>query len=156
MKRIKAIGHLLFSFCGRILRNKWLVAVVVIVVFNVWQANEISELKKQVRVHRNLIAPKPIKALVYIREFGSGEFGSDYHRKSCRVNMFSLADRIPIGFSEAKQKYDPCRVCKPPTNESDAMAHQLIRGLEEEEEEFAAKVERALRRLREGPPLPRY
>lgn len=154
MKRIKEIGRLLFSFRGRILRNKWLVAVGLLVFFNVWQANEISDLKKRVRLHNFQMAHEPIqmaKALVYIREGGE-----HYHRKGCRTLLFTLADKIPIEFLEAKEKYDPCPVCKPATKEFDAMMDTTMAAVEKEEREFAARVERALRRLRDGHPLPRY
>ncbi len=154
MKRIKAIGHLLFSFRGRILREKWLVAVVVVVGFNVWQANELLELKKQVRLHKSLIKqPKEAKGIVYILEGVKHRY---YHRDYCYSDYQRLGNKKAVAFSEVKGKYDPCKICKPATTEFDAKVDQVMREIEEEEEEFAARVERALRRLREGSPLPRY
>lgn len=142
MKRIKAIGRLLFSFRGRILRNKWLVAVGLLVFFNVWQVNEISEVKKQVRLHaKTFKAHQIVKAIVYV-----ARGGTEYHRENCKRLALEGVYRIHIELSEAKKKYDRCEVCKPATERIDRIVEQEIRRLEEEEAEFDRKLEAALRR----------
>ena len=148
MKRIKEIGRLLFSFRGRILRNKWLVAVGLLVFFNVWQANEISDLKKQFRLHaKTFKAHQIVKAIVYV-----ARGGTEYHRENCKRLALELARKesngvyIHIELLEAKKKYDRCEVCKPATERIDRIVEQEIRRLEEEEAEFDRKLEAALRR----------
>jgi hypothetical protein len=37
--------------------------------------------------------------------------GTKYHRDGCR---YLRQSRIPMKLSEAKKRYDPCSVCKPP------------------------------------------
>jgi competence protein ComEC len=37
--------------------------------------------------------------------------GSKYHCEGCR---FLSKSKIPIGLEEARKKYEPCSVCKPP------------------------------------------
>ena len=160
MKRIKSIAHLLFSFRGRISPPMLWVAVVLLVVLNVWQSvwqtHEILEMKKQFRPHaKPVVALEPFKATVYI-----AEGVKDFHRKDCGLMDFWLAEvKKPIGLSEAKQKYDPCRVCNPPLTESEAIEQENERQFEEhrrkvwrEQREFDDEIERSLRRQGVIPP----
>ena len=148
MKRIKAIGHLLFSFRGRISRGMWWVAVLVVVGLNVWHTHEILEMKKQVRLHANTFkAHQIVKAIVYV-----ARGGTEYHRENCKRLALELARKESNGvyrhieLLEAKKKYDRCEVCKPATERIDRIVEQGIRRLEEEEAEFDRKLEAALRR----------
>lgn len=149
MKRIKAIGHLLFSFRGRISRGMWWVAVGVVVGVNVWQTHEILEMKKQARLHaKTSMAHQVVKPIVYV-----ARNGTKYHRYNCNILASVLARNKPndrvishIELLEAKKKYDRCEVCKPATERIDRIVEQEIRRLEEEEAEFDRKLEAALRR----------
>ena len=153
---IKAIGRLLFGFRGRISREKWWVAVAVVVGLNVWHTHEILEMKKQVRLHaKTFKAHQIVKAIVYV-----ARGGTEYHRENCKRLALELgrkeANRVcfEIELSEAKKKYDRCEVCKPATERRDRIVEQTLRRMEEEEDEFDRKLEAALRRLRWGRPSP--
>ncbi len=50
-------------------------------------------------------APKPQEVTVYVTRTGA-----KYHREGCRY----LKSKIPMSLKEAKQRYTPCKVCKPP------------------------------------------
>jgi len=50
--------------------------------------------------------PKNKEAIVYVTRTGK-----KYHRSSCRHLAKSS---IPMKLSEARQYYDPCKVCGPP------------------------------------------
>ena len=151
MKRIKAIGHLLFSFRGRISREKWWVAVGLLVVLNVWQsvwqANEILEVKKQVRLHNVLMEHEPIKMasepIAYITSEGEKRWITKYHQDNCWYLMGKSKKSIEL--SKAIQKYDWCPSCEPPKTRLDVIREQTIRELNREEAAFAERVRRALR-----------
>lgn len=49
--------------------------------------------------------PKPQEVTVYVTRTGA-----KYHREGCRY----LKSKIPMSLKEAKQRYTPCKVCKPP------------------------------------------
>ena len=74
------------------LNNKQIVCLVagVIACFLVWQMNEIAQ----------------SEPTVYITNTGK-----KYHREDCRFLEYSKKS-IPL--AEAREKYDPCKVCKPP------------------------------------------
>ena len=76
----------------------------VIAVFLVWQMNEIVELNKFVRSHA--VTEAQSEPTVYITNTGK-----KYHREDCRFLEYSKKS-IPL--AEAREKYDPCKVCKPP------------------------------------------
>ena len=80
----------------------WVVAGV-IAGFLVWQMNEIVELNKFVRSHAETEAQS--EPTVYITNTGK-----KYHREDCRFLEYSKKS-IPL--AEAREKYDPCKVCKP-------------------------------------------
>lgn len=48
---------------------------------------------------------KAAEVVVYVTKNGT-----KYHRASCR----HLKSKIPMSLKEAKQRYDPCKVCLPP------------------------------------------
>jgi hypothetical protein len=50
--------------------------------------------------------PKPEEIVVYVTKTGS-----KYHRANCR---YVSKSKIPMTLKEAKKKYGPCSVCKPP------------------------------------------
>jgi hypothetical protein len=50
--------------------------------------------------------PKPEETIVYVTKTGS-----KYHRANCR---FLSKSKIPMTLKEAKKKFGPCSVCKPP------------------------------------------
>ena len=76
----------------------------VIAGFLVWQMNEIVELNKFVRSHAETEAQS--EPTVYITNTGK-----KYHQEDCRFLEYSKKS-IPL--AEAREKYDPCKVCKPP------------------------------------------
>lgn len=49
---------------------------------------------------------KPAEVTVYVTRTGT-----KYHREGCR----HLRSKIPMSLKEAKQRYEPCKVCRPPT-----------------------------------------
>ncbi len=153
VKRIKEIGRLLFSFRGRILRNKWLVAVGLLVFFNAWQANEISDLKKQVSSHANSsMASNPT---VYV---ATGGFVQYHQRTTCtnfvaELESKEIASYYPMKLSVAKEKkYEPCTACFFSPGNPDAFMNEERRRIRREQYDFDEDVRRSLRRQDLIPP----
>lgn len=49
----------------------------------------------------------PAKITVYVTKTGA-----KYHRDGCR---YLSKSKIPMSLKDAAKKYEPCKVCKPPT-----------------------------------------
>ena len=49
----------------------------------------------------------PAKITVYVTRTGG-----KYHRENCR---YLAKSKIPMSLKDAAKKYEPCKVCKPPT-----------------------------------------
>ena len=49
----------------------------------------------------------PAKITVYVTKTGA-----KYHRENCR---YLSKSKIPMSLKDAAKKYEPCKVCKPPT-----------------------------------------
>lgn len=49
----------------------------------------------------------PAKITVYVTKTGG-----KYHRENCR---YLSKSKIPMSLKDAAKKYEPCKVCKPPT-----------------------------------------
>ena len=137
-----------------------LLAVGVLVVFNVWQANEISDLKKQVRFQpAPLKPPEKTLAIVYILDVSDWDYPSDgyYHKDSCLFSAYnSPRTKTPVAFSDVKGKYNPCPRCRPGTTEAEVIAEirfeEHRRQVRQEEDDFDEKVEESLRRQDLIPP----
>lgn len=76
-----------------------------IVLLNVWQTHEISKMRRYIHSHVEMVSEKT-EPTVYITRTGT-----KYHRGSCQ---FLAKSKKPIALSEAKRKYNPCKVCNPP------------------------------------------
>ena len=136
----------LFSFRGRISREKWWVAVGLLVVLNVWQSfwqtHEIVGIKKQVAI---FVADRMVRPVVWV-----ARNGTEYHRKNCKILLTKNQpnDHVvywSIKLSEAKQKYDRCEVCDPPRTDKEAILQESLQREKEREDEFDFQMERWLR-----------
>ena len=148
MKRLRAITELLFGSMAM-----WWVAVGMLVAVNVWQANEISDLKKQVRFQpAPLKQPEKTLAIVYILDETDGY----YYKDPCYISDYRPGTKMPVAFSDVKGKYDPCPDCKPGTTEAEVIAgihfEEHRRQVWREEHDFDEKVEESLRRQDLIPP----
>ena len=141
MKSIKAIAHSFFNFY---IPPLWVV-VGFLVVLNVWQTHGILQMKRQVRSHaKSVMSPGPT---VYVA-IG----GTTYHqRDTCSGLALELrgqdtASYRHIGFSEAKEKYGPCRFCNYIEGHSEAYWEETRRRLDREQYDFDEDVRRSLER----------
>ena len=148
MKKIKSIAHSVLNFN---IPPLWL-AVGSLVVFNVWQAYEILDMKRQVRSHaKSVMSPEPT---VYVAKGGTA-----YHwRDTCSGLAFELrgqdtgATYYHIGLSEAKEKYGQCRFCDFSAGDSEAYWEETRRRLDREQHDFDEDIKRSLRRQGIIPP----
>lgn len=80
--------------------------VILIVCLNVWQTFAILGLKESNKYVHHHATEAERETTVY-----RTKTGRSYHREGCR---YLSQSKIPISLSEAKAKYDPCKVCNPP------------------------------------------
>ena len=158
MKSIKSIAHSVLNFN---IPPLWL-AVGSLVVFNVWQAYEILDMKKQVSSHAmsvELAHTKPIEMTVYV-----AKGGTVYHwRETCSGLVSELrgqdngASYTHFGMSDAEKKYSKCPRCFYTEPDPDAFIAEERRRWEEgweeekmrrwgEEWDYDEKVRRSLER----------
>ncbi len=57
--------------------------------------------------HAQVEQTDPAKITVYVTKTGG-----KYHRENCR---YLSKSKIPMSLKDAAKKYEPCKVCKPPT-----------------------------------------
>jgi hypothetical protein len=81
-------------------RLKHLLSLLLLALLSLGMLLTAQEGSKQVQ------QPKPEEIIVYVTKTGS-----KYHRANCR---YLGKSKIPITLKEAKKKYGPCSVCKPP------------------------------------------